>query len=170
MFLNRIPMYTLNSGCRIGRPRARNLQVHVECTISGGTLKPLLRQLKTRATGITGKDIPLKVAGKVSTSVAFAAAKVNWETVDRKLSDLCAIPIRSLANRRFHGFPLKLISTASENISDTISEFNSFFHRSRIAHFFFLSADNNSNYLKPILFKPIGKIDSIRGFQVSRME
>lgn len=77
MFLNRIPMYTLNSGCRIGRPRARNLQVHVECTISGGTLKPLLRQLKTRATGITGKDIPLKVAGKVSTSVAFAAAKVN---------------------------------------------------------------------------------------------
>lgn len=132
MFLNRIPMYTLNSGCRIGRPRARNLQVHVECTISGGTLKPLLRQLKTRATGITGKDIPLKVAGKVSTSVAFAAAKVNWETVDRKLSDLCAIPIRSLANRRFHGFPLKLISTASENISDTISEFNLFFHRSRI--------------------------------------
>lgn len=70
-------MYTLNSGCRIGRPRARNLQVHAECTISGGTLKPLLRQLKTRATGITGKDIPLKVAGKVSTSVAFAAAKVN---------------------------------------------------------------------------------------------
>lgn len=46
---------TFNSRCRIGCPRARNLQVHVECTISRASLKPLLRQLKTRATGITGR-------------------------------------------------------------------------------------------------------------------
>lgn len=146
-------MYILNSGCRIGRPR--NLQVHVECTISRGTLKPLLRQLKTRATGITGegrrKDIPLKVTGKVSTLPLRLRPRKLIEKrsivslrFSRSMRDS-----QSLVNRRFH---VKINFDHHPIFPNLI-----FSPQIRSNCFFFLSTTDiiliNSDF-KPILFKP----------------
>lgn len=144
-------MYILNSGCRIGRPR--NLQVHVECTISRGTLKPLLRQLKTRATGITGegrrKDIPLKVTGKVSTLPLRSRPRKLIEKRSTVSFPRSMRDSQSLVNRRFHVkinfdhhsiFPNLILSPQIQSNC-----------------FFFLSTTDiiliNSDF-KPILFNP----------------
>lgn len=144
-------MYILNSGCRIGRPR--NLQVHVECTISRGTLKPLLRQLKTRATGITGegrrKDIPLKVTGKVSTLPLRLRPRKLIEKRSIVSFPRSTRDSQSLINRRFHVkinfdhhpiFPNLILSSQFDPIV------SSFYPQP-------ITILINSDF-KPILFKP----------------
>lgn len=147
---------------RMSNWRARNLQIHVECTISRGTLKPLLRQLKTRATGITtgeGRRISRwKLQGKFPLPLRLRPRNL----IEKRWTVSFPRSTRDSRSNRWlttvsHGFPLKLISTT--NISIRFSKFNSFIGHNYPIFFFIRNRQQLWLIRVQILNspKPIGK-------------